>query len=144
VARGLLQLAETFAAKPYARQLLGNGVRMAEFDPDRLERLMVAAFELLGRSEGQARELTRAILQQPQSVAAFSCEVGSAAVAASSLASAARSGSKRGAWGKRSPSMTPRIAAVSRRARRQEEELPARPSAVQLAPPPVIRLSLVV
>jgi hypothetical protein len=33
--------------------------------------------------------------------------------AASSLANAARRGSKRGAWGKRSSSMTPRIAAVT-------------------------------
>ena len=42
----------------------------AEFDPDQLERLMVAAFELLGKPEGQARELSRAILkaaERPQS-----------------------------------------------------------------------------
>jgi hypothetical protein len=37
----------------------------------------------------------------------------SGAIAASSLASAARSGSRRGACGYRSPSMTPRIAAVT-------------------------------
>jgi hypothetical protein len=35
----------------------------AEFDAAQLERLMVAAFELLGKPEGQARELARAILQ---------------------------------------------------------------------------------
>jgi hypothetical protein len=34
-------------------------------------------------------------------------------VAASNLASAARRGSRRGAWGYRSPSMTPRIAAIT-------------------------------
>jgi LDH2 family malate/lactate/ureidoglycolate dehydrogenase len=42
---------------------LENLVRTAEFDPDQLDRLIVAAFELLGRPEGQARELARAILQ---------------------------------------------------------------------------------
>jgi hypothetical protein len=45
-------------------------VPTAEFDPDQLERLMVAAFELLGKPEGQARELSRAILkaaERPQS-----------------------------------------------------------------------------
>jgi hypothetical protein len=42
---------------------LGNLARTAEFDPDQLERLMVAALELLGRPEGQARELARAILR---------------------------------------------------------------------------------
>jgi len=47
-----------------------EGVRTAEFDADRLERLMVAAFELLGKPETQAQELARAILQaaeRPQS-----------------------------------------------------------------------------
>jgi hypothetical protein len=42
----------------------------AEFDPDQLERLMVAAFELLGKPESQARELARSILkaaERPQS-----------------------------------------------------------------------------
>jgi hypothetical protein len=38
-------------------------VPTAEFDPDQLERLMVAAFELLGKPQGQARELSRAILK---------------------------------------------------------------------------------
>jgi hypothetical protein len=45
-------------------------VRTAEFDPDQLERLMVAAFELLGKLEGEALELARAILkaaERPQS-----------------------------------------------------------------------------
>jgi LDH2 family malate/lactate/ureidoglycolate dehydrogenase len=43
---------------------------MAEFDPDQLETLIVAAFELLGKPESQARELARAILRaaaRPQS-----------------------------------------------------------------------------
>jgi LDH2 family malate/lactate/ureidoglycolate dehydrogenase len=42
----------------------------AEFDLDQLERLMVAAFELLGKPESQARELARSILkaaERPQS-----------------------------------------------------------------------------
>jgi hypothetical protein len=30
---------------------------MAEFDPNHLESLMVAAFELLGKPEGQAQEM---------------------------------------------------------------------------------------
>jgi LDH2 family malate/lactate/ureidoglycolate dehydrogenase len=38
-------------------------VRTAAFDPDQLERLMVAAFELLGKRRGEAQELARAILQ---------------------------------------------------------------------------------
>jgi LDH2 family malate/lactate/ureidoglycolate dehydrogenase len=38
-------------------------VPTAEFDPDQLERLMVAAFELLGKPESQARELARSILK---------------------------------------------------------------------------------
>jgi LDH2 family malate/lactate/ureidoglycolate dehydrogenase len=45
-------------------------MRSAEFDSDQLERLMVAAFELLGKPQGQAQELARAILQaaeRPQS-----------------------------------------------------------------------------
>jgi hypothetical protein len=48
----------------------GRGMRMALFDPDQLERLMVAAFELLGKPEGQAQELARSILkaaERPQS-----------------------------------------------------------------------------
>jgi hypothetical protein len=40
---------------------LEDRVPTAEFDPDQLETLMVAAFELLGKPEGQARELSRAI-----------------------------------------------------------------------------------
>jgi hypothetical protein len=35
----------------------------AEFDPDQLENLMVAAFELLGKPEAEAQELARAILR---------------------------------------------------------------------------------
>jgi hypothetical protein len=45
-------------------------VRMAEFDPDQLESLMVAAFQMLGKPEDEAQELARAILraaEQPQS-----------------------------------------------------------------------------
>jgi hypothetical protein len=44
--------------------------RVAEFDADQLETLMVAAFELLGKPEAQAQELARSILraaEQPQS-----------------------------------------------------------------------------
>jgi hypothetical protein len=44
------------------------------------------------------------------SLVVFRAGAAFAADAASSLASAARSGSRRGAWGYRSPSMTPRIA----------------------------------
>jgi LDH2 family malate/lactate/ureidoglycolate dehydrogenase len=47
-----------------------NGLRMAEFDPDQLARLMVAVFELLGKPQGEAQELARAILkaaERPQS-----------------------------------------------------------------------------
>jgi hypothetical protein len=36
---------------------------MADFDPDQLETLMVAAFELLGKPATEARELARAILK---------------------------------------------------------------------------------
>jgi hypothetical protein len=42
----------------------------AEFDPDQLESLMVAAFELMGKPEAQAQELARSILraaERPQS-----------------------------------------------------------------------------
>jgi hypothetical protein len=45
-------------------------VPTAEFDPDLLERLMVAVFELLGRPRGEAQELARSILkaaERPQS-----------------------------------------------------------------------------
>jgi hypothetical protein len=45
-------------------------MRAAEFDPDELELLIVAAFELLGRPQGEARELARSILraaERPQS-----------------------------------------------------------------------------
>lgn len=38
-------------------------MRWAEVDADQLERLMVAAFELLGKPEDQARELARSILK---------------------------------------------------------------------------------
>jgi hypothetical protein len=51
-------------------KFLEDRVRTAEFDPDQLESLMVAAFELLGKPEAQAQELARAILkaaEQPQS-----------------------------------------------------------------------------
>jgi hypothetical protein len=46
----------------------GRGTRMAEFDPNHLQSLMVAAFERLGQPEAQ--ELARAILkaaERPQS-----------------------------------------------------------------------------
>jgi LDH2 family malate/lactate/ureidoglycolate dehydrogenase len=49
---------------------LEDRVRTAEFDPDPLETLMVAAFELLGKPEDQAQELARSILraaERPQS-----------------------------------------------------------------------------
>jgi hypothetical protein len=36
---------------------------VAEFDPAHLERLMVAAFEMLGKLEEEAQELARAILK---------------------------------------------------------------------------------
>ena len=42
----------------------------AGFDPDQLESLMVAAFELLGKPQAEAQELARAILraaERPQS-----------------------------------------------------------------------------
>jgi hypothetical protein len=45
-------------------------MRSAEFDVDQLESLMVTAFEMLGKPEGEARELARAILraaERPQS-----------------------------------------------------------------------------
>jgi hypothetical protein len=45
-------------------------MRVAEFNSDQLETLMMAAFELLGRPEGQAQELARSILkaaERPQS-----------------------------------------------------------------------------
>jgi transcriptional regulator with XRE-family HTH domain len=44
--------------------------RAADFDPEQLELLMTAAFELLGKSEVQSQELAKAILkaaEQPQS-----------------------------------------------------------------------------
>jgi hypothetical protein len=49
---------------------LEDRVPTTEFDPDQLERLMVAAFELLGKRRGEAQELARAILkaaERPQS-----------------------------------------------------------------------------
>ena len=42
---------------------LEGRVSKAEFDPHLLERFMVAAFELLGKPETQARELAKAILK---------------------------------------------------------------------------------
>jgi len=42
---------------------LEDRVPTTEFDPDQLERLMVAAFELLGKRRGEAQELARAILK---------------------------------------------------------------------------------
>jgi hypothetical protein len=39
---------------------------MAEFDPDQLERLMAAAFELLGKPVDQSQELARAILKSAE------------------------------------------------------------------------------
>jgi hypothetical protein len=50
--------------------LLEDCMRVAEFNSDQLETLMMAAFELLGRPEGQAQELARSILkaaERPQS-----------------------------------------------------------------------------
>jgi hypothetical protein len=67
------------AAEVYLVQIAGvsdlsakipGRVLMAEYDPDQLERLMVEAFRLLGKPEGQSRELARAILkaaEPPQS-----------------------------------------------------------------------------
>jgi hypothetical protein len=49
---------------------LEDRVRTAEFDPDQLESLMVAAFGLLGKPQAEAQELARAILkaaERPQS-----------------------------------------------------------------------------
>jgi hypothetical protein len=49
---------------------LEDRVPMAEFDADQLERLMVAAFETLGKPQVEAQELARAILraaERPQS-----------------------------------------------------------------------------
>jgi hypothetical protein len=51
-------------------EALEDPVRTVEFDPDQLERLMVAAFELMGKPEAQAQELARSILraaERPQS-----------------------------------------------------------------------------
>jgi hypothetical protein len=51
-------------------KFLGDLVRTAEFDADQLETLMVAAFELMGKPEAQARELALSILraaERPQS-----------------------------------------------------------------------------
>jgi transcriptional regulator with XRE-family HTH domain len=45
------------------RALETRRVRAAEFDPDQLEMLMAAAFELLGKPQGQAQELSKAILK---------------------------------------------------------------------------------
>jgi hypothetical protein len=42
---------------------LEDRVRTAQFDPDQLESLMVAAFELLGKPQAEAQELARAILK---------------------------------------------------------------------------------
>jgi LDH2 family malate/lactate/ureidoglycolate dehydrogenase len=42
---------------------LEDRVPTVEFDADQLERLMVAAFELLGKPEVEAQELARAILK---------------------------------------------------------------------------------
>jgi hypothetical protein len=52
------------------RMFLEDRVAPAEFDPDQLESLMVAVFELLGKPEAQAQELARSILkaaERPQS-----------------------------------------------------------------------------
>jgi hypothetical protein len=52
------------------RDVFGGSVRKAVFDPDQLETLMVAAFELLGKPEDQAQELALSILraaERPQS-----------------------------------------------------------------------------
>jgi hypothetical protein len=55
---------------PSAMSRTGDRMRTAEFDPDELELLMVASFELLGKSQGEAQELSTAILkaaEPPQS-----------------------------------------------------------------------------
>jgi hypothetical protein len=55
---------------PSAMSRTGDRMRAAEFDPNELELLIVAAFELLGRPQGEAQELARSILraaERPQS-----------------------------------------------------------------------------
>jgi hypothetical protein len=55
---------------PSAMSRTGDRMRTAEFDADQLELLIVAAFELLGKPQGEAQELARSILraaEQPQS-----------------------------------------------------------------------------
>jgi hypothetical protein len=55
---------------PSAVSRTGDQMRTAEFDADQLELLIVAAFELLGKPQGEAQELARSILraaEQPQS-----------------------------------------------------------------------------
>jgi hypothetical protein len=55
---------------PSAVSRTGDRMRTAEFDADQLELLIVAAFELLGKPQGEAQELARAILkaaERPQS-----------------------------------------------------------------------------
>ena len=52
------------------KDLETNLARARDFDPEQLELLMTAAFELLGKSEVQSQELAKAILkaaEQPQS-----------------------------------------------------------------------------
>jgi hypothetical protein len=55
---------------PSAMSRTGDQMRTAEFDADQLELLIVAAFEPLGKPQGEAQELARSILraaEQPQS-----------------------------------------------------------------------------
>jgi hypothetical protein len=55
---------------PSAMSRTGDRMRTAEFDADQLELLIVAAFELLGKPQGEAQELARSILraaERPQS-----------------------------------------------------------------------------
>jgi transcriptional regulator with XRE-family HTH domain len=52
------------------RALETQGARAADFDPGQLEILMATAFELLGKTQSQAEELSKAILkasERPQS-----------------------------------------------------------------------------
>jgi hypothetical protein len=48
---------------PSAMSRTGDRMRTAEFDPDQLELFMVAAFELLGKPQGEAQEFARSILR---------------------------------------------------------------------------------
>jgi hypothetical protein len=61
---------KTDRAVGYRRGALEDRVRTGVFDADQLESLMVAAFDLMGMPEAQARELALSILraaERPQS-----------------------------------------------------------------------------